>query len=899
MKKILYSLLTLAAALTVASCQKEPVNASDPNFGGKPVTMAFDVNLGMATKADTPTASAFDNGKTVDKLYVAAFDASSGALVSTSLVGDNATTITDGANRNVKLTLAKGGNYNVVFFAMKTGKYTVNFADNNVATFAYTTDATYKANDAENDAFYAKTTVTNAATNSDPISVELKRPFAQINVLSSNIPDGQTAFRSTMTVKKVPTSFNLFEGKVGTALSDMTFAENTIAATSSTSEGLVSPNSTYPYWIGMNYVLVPSAGKVDLSFQEKNGMAEALNLTGITVKANNRTNLVGAIYDLNADMTYNVTVGGLEGEGTGDIAGEDQTITVAGGSTYTTTNPLSINAAAAATQSVTLSFNGNSIADVEAGATTPGDKVTAASNKESVATAAVSGNDVVITPVGNGDAVITVSVPGYTKATYKPTTYDIPVHVEGVKKDVTITVTAPTDGKLAIETGKTGTITAAAKDADNNDVAIVYTTSDETVATVKDGTVTGVKAGTATITLSTAETETLNAAESKTVTVTVTDPETPSGPAGSGTAADPYNVAKALEEIAKLESGKTADAATFTKGKIVSITEISPVSETSTFGNATYLISDDGTATSTVTVFRGYYLANEKFTAEDQIKAGDEVIVYGKLQRYVKDEAETPEITNNYIYSLNGTAQKIQTSLSFSSENVELELGKTKTITASVTPSDAAVVYSSSNTAAVAVDPASGMIEVASGAVAGAKATITATVTETERYTGITASYQVTLVSANTDVTEKTDVLNLAFTGVSGTNYTAWEKKSGSKSDAVYAGQSAGDKESIQLRSNSNNSGIISTTSGGKVTKVVVSWHADTVDARELSVYGSTTAYTAVTDLYDTSKQGELLGTIKKENQTTLEITGDYTYIGLRSKSGAMYLTEIQITWED
>ena len=467
------------------------------------------------------------------------------------------------------------------------------------------------------------------------------------------------------------------------------------------------------------------------------------------------------------------------------------------------------------------------------------------------------------------------------------------------KKDVTITVTAPTDGALAIETEKTGKITATAKDADGNDVAIVYTSSDETVASVEDGTVTGVKAGTATITLSTAETETLNAAESKTVTVTVTDPETPSGPAGSGTAADPYNVAKALEEIAKLESGKTADAATFTKGKIVSITEISPVSETSTFGNATYLISDDGTATSAVTVFRGYYLANEKFTAEDQIKAGDEVIVYGKLQRYVKDEAETPEITNNYIYSLNGTAQKIQTSLSFSSENVELELGKTKTITASVTPSDAAVVYSSSNTAAVAVDPASGMIEVASGAVAGAKATITATVTETERYTGITASYQVTLVSANTDVTEKTDVLNLAFTGVSGTNYTAWEKKSGSKSDAVYAGQSAGDKESIQLRSNSNNSGIISTTSGGKVTKVVVSWHADTVDARELSVYGSTTAYTAVTDLYDTSKQGELLGTIKKENQTTLEITGDYTYIGLRSKSGAMYLTEIQITWED
>ncbi len=542
MKKILYSLLTLAAALTVASCQKEPVNASDPNFGGKPVTMAFDVNLGVATKA--VTASVFDDGKTVDKLYVAAFDATSGALVSTSLVGDNAVAMSAGT-ATVKLTLAKGGNYNVVFFAMKANRYTVNFANGNVATFAYTTGATYNANDAGNDAFYAMKTVTNAATNSDPISVELKRPFAQINVFSSNRPSETATYESTMTVKKVPTSFDLFNGAVGGTLADVTFVRNPISAT--------SPNTEYPYWLGMNYVLVPSAGKVDLSFQEMNGMAEALNLTGITVKANNRTNLVGAIYDLNADVTYNVTVGGLEGEGTGDIAGEDQTVTISDNSTYTTANPLNINAATAATQSVTLSFNGNTIADVEAGATTPGEKVTAASSDVSVATAAVSGNDVVITPVGNGDAVITVSVPGYTKATYKATTFEIPVHVEGVtvpKKDVTITVTAPADGKLAIETGKTGTITAAAKDADNNDVAIVYTTSDETVATVENGTVTGVKAGTATITLSTAETETLNAAESKTVTVTVADPETPP------------TTAKTIADI-KTAIGTSTEAVTF------------------------------------------------------------------------------------------------------------------------------------------------------------------------------------------------------------------------------------------------------------------------------------------------------------------------------------------------
>ena len=458
MKKLLYSLLTLAAALTVASCQKEPVNASDPNFGGKPVAMTFDVNLGVATKA--VTSSAFDDGKTVDKLYVAAYDAQ-GSLVSTSLVGKDATSITNG-KADVTMTLAKGQDYTLVFFAMKDGKYTVNFADNNIATFAYTEGESYKANDAENDAFYAKIAVNNAASNAEaPIGVELKRPFAQINVFSSNRPSETATYSSTMTVKQVPTSFDLFAGAVGTTLADMTFADNTIAAT--------SPNADYPYWLGMNYVLVPSAGKVDLSFQEKNGMAEALNLTGIKIEANKRTNLVGAIYDLNANMTYEVTIGGLDGEGTGDIAGEDQNITIADGSTYTTDSPLNINAATAATQSVNLSFDSNTIADVNAGSA-EGESVTVESSDETVATAAVSGNDVVITPVGNGDATITVHVPAYTKATYKAATYTIPVHVEGVASpQVETPVFSVTAGE--VEAGTTVTITSATEGA-----SIYYTT---------------------------------------------------------------------------------------------------------------------------------------------------------------------------------------------------------------------------------------------------------------------------------------------------------------------------------------------------------------------------------------------------------------------------------------
>lgn len=144
---------------------------------------------------------------------------------------------------------------------------------------------------------------------------------------------------------------------------------------------------------------------------------------------------------------------------------------------------------------------------------------------------------------------------------------------------------------------------------------------------------------------------------------------------------------------------------------------------------------------------------------------------------------------------------------------------------------------------------------------------------------------------------EVTDVLNRAFTGNTTSTYGNFSGLSAS-SGAIYAGNNAGSNESIQLRSNNNNSGIVTTSSGGKVKKIVVEWHDNTTDGRTLNVYGSNTAYTDATDLYNSSKQGTLLGTIVKGKSTELTVSGDYTFIGFRSDSGAMYLKEVSITWE-
>ena len=111
----------------------------------------------------------------------------------------------------------------------------------------------------------------------------------------------------------------------------------------------------------------------------------------------------------------------------------------------------------------------------------------------------------------------------------------------------------------------------------------------------------------------------------------------------SNTPETAYTVAKAQELI---QAGEGLETPVYVKGVITEIEEVSP-----SFGNATYYINDTETTEGQLCVYRGHYLEGKKFTAEDQIKKGDEVIVYGTLVLYGGD---TPEITNSEIYSLNG-----------------------------------------------------------------------------------------------------------------------------------------------------------------------------------------------------------------------------------------------------
>ena len=129
-----------------------------------------------------------------------------------------------------------------------------------------------------------------------------------------------------------------------------------------------------------------------------------------------------------------------------------------------------------------------------------------------------------------------------------------------------------------------------------------------------------------------------------------TTPETPAtGEAkGSGTQADPYNAAAANKAAEGLKDGEEKKDV-YVSGIISQIKELS-----TQFGNASFYISDDGkTEGSQFYVFRALYLNGAKFTAEDQIKVGQKVVVKGSLVNF---KGNTPELAQGgQVVSIEGS----------------------------------------------------------------------------------------------------------------------------------------------------------------------------------------------------------------------------------------------------
>lgn len=173
------------------------------------------------------------------------------------------------------------------------------------------------------------------------------------------------------------------------------------------------------------------------------------------------------------------------------------------------------------------------------------------------------------------------------------------------------------------------------------------------------------------------------------------------------------------------------------------------------------------------------------------------------------------------------------------------------------------------------------------------------TLTSATTTVSVTAQYGALTSAAKNVAVTVANVFKDALTPTKVSNPSSYGSWTYAGTYASYAGFSTGGTSKLQLKSADNVSGMVTTSSTSTIQKVSVSWESSTTSGRTLNVYGSNEAYTDPTDLYDTDKQGELLGTIVYGTSTELVITGEYKYIGVRSNSGALYLTDITFNWAE
>ena len=285
MKKSIFLGLATFAMLLTTSCVNEITPSKE--IGDTPVTFQIGTPE-IATRA-------YSDGTTATKLQYAVYDEDGNLL--------DGLTVEDAeikGSTSIELQLATGNEYSIIFWAAApNAPYTIDFAEK-------TMTVNYQAavcNDETRDAFYKCHTFTVRGAQTE--TIELKRPFAQLNIGTNDYEASEKAgYTPAYSYVKVPVSsvLNLFDGKVNEpeevefALSDIPTEEE-------------FPVRGYEY-ISMNYLLV-SADKevVDVTFgySENNQTVENTRTVGsVPVQRNYRTNIYGQLFT--SDVDVNVTI---------------------------------------------------------------------------------------------------------------------------------------------------------------------------------------------------------------------------------------------------------------------------------------------------------------------------------------------------------------------------------------------------------------------------------------------------------------------------------------------------------------------------------------------------------------------------------------------------------------
>ena len=287
MKKLFFGMLAIVAMIAT-SCQQETdlgVNAGE--------TAAVSFNVG------TPTRAYSDGQKAVNLQYHVYTE--DGVL----LANLSGTATLEGGSANVKLDLSTGDTYNVFFWADAAGYYSVD-REAKTVTVNY---ANAVSNDENRDAFFAYHKIENVQAGQVE-NVELKRPFAQLNIGTNDYEKMVNAGREIKYVQVATTAYKTF-----------LFAENEVADEVEVTYAYATLPENETFHVGgykymaMNYLLVGSTKslvevKVNFSTNaDGSNYNNQLTVGSVPVQRNYRTNIYGSLLTNNVDVNVDIKPG--------------------------------------------------------------------------------------------------------------------------------------------------------------------------------------------------------------------------------------------------------------------------------------------------------------------------------------------------------------------------------------------------------------------------------------------------------------------------------------------------------------------------------------------------------------------------------------------------------------
>ena len=288
MKKILLGVVAIVAMIAT-SCQQES------NLGvkaGKTATVSINLN--------TPEIASrvYSDGTTATALQYAVYNAEGNELTDLTVVDE-----TINLTKQIDLQLTTGNEYTLIFWAAApNAPYTVDFGgklSNATMTVDYTNAL---CNDENRDAFWVYHTFT--VTGTMELSLELKRPFAQLNVGTNDYAKSTSAgYTVTQSKIEVPAYKKLY---LATGLVD----EETVVTFdfANIPQGETFPVAGYDY-MAMNYILM-SADKVvrEVTISYTDGVTPKTRPTvgSVPLQRNYRTNLFGQL--LTGNVKVNVEI---------------------------------------------------------------------------------------------------------------------------------------------------------------------------------------------------------------------------------------------------------------------------------------------------------------------------------------------------------------------------------------------------------------------------------------------------------------------------------------------------------------------------------------------------------------------------------------------------------------